>query len=61
MYIITENGKTWFNGTDIAISLKYENPQKAIRDHCKEHGITIRSGVIKNRHEEKWYSLQSNR
>ena len=45
--IFTENGKTWFNGTDIAISLKYENPQKAIRDHCKDHGITIRSGVIK--------------
>lgn len=45
--IFTENGKTWFNGTDIAISLKYENPQKAIRDHCKDHGITIRSGVVK--------------
>ena len=40
---ITENGKTLFCGTDIARSLGYTNPQKAIRDHCK--GGTKRSGV----------------
>lgn len=40
---ITENGKTLFCGTDIARSLGYTNPQKAIRDHCR--GGTKRSGV----------------
>ena len=38
---ITENGKTLFCGTDIAQSLGYTNPRKAVRDHCK--GGTKRS------------------
>lgn len=45
--MFVDNGKPWFCATDIAISLGYENPQKAIRDHCKGHGVTIRSGVVK--------------
>ncbi|MGL5646476.1 MAG: BRO-N domain-containing protein, partial [Clostridium sp.] len=27
--------KEWFVAKDVAISLGYSNPQKAIRDHCK--------------------------
>lgn len=37
-----KNGKAWFCGMDIATSLKYANPSKAITDHCKSASITIR-------------------
>lgn len=40
MYV--ENGKSWFCGMDIATSLQYSNPSKAIIDHCKPASITIR-------------------
>lgn len=38
---IYEQNKVMFCGSDIAKSLKYTNPNKAIKDHCK--GITKRS------------------
>lgn len=37
-----ENGKSWFCATDIATALQYSNPRKAIIDHCKSKGVTIR-------------------
>lgn len=40
MYV--ENGKSWFCATDIATSLQYANPRKAIIDHCKSQGVTLR-------------------
>ncbi|MBL4937779.1 phage antirepressor KilAC domain-containing protein [Clostridium sp. YIM B02515] len=40
---IEENGKVIFCGTDIASALGYTNPQKAIKDHCREDGVTFRS------------------
>jgi len=40
---IEENGKVIFCGTDVASSLGYTNPQKAIKDHCKKDGVTFRS------------------
>lgn len=39
--IITIDGKEYFPATDCAKMLGYENPQKAIRDHCKNPGITF--------------------
>jgi anti-repressor protein len=45
--IIVENNKEYFEATTVANILGYQNPQKAIRDHCKDPGITIRSvGVV---------------
>lgn len=41
--IVEENGKVWICGKDVAQSLGYANPQKALRDHCKEDGVTFRS------------------
>ena len=35
--------KVWFVGKDVAEALGYTNPQKAVRDHCKNDGVTIRS------------------
>lgn len=29
------DGEPWFVGRDVALALKYSNPQKAVRDHCK--------------------------
>lgn len=40
--MFVENGKSWFCATDIATSLQYANPRKAILDHCKSMGVTIR-------------------
>jgi len=40
---IEENGQIWFCGRDVATALDYTNPKKAISDHCKEEGVTIRS------------------
>lgn len=42
---VEQNGSITFCGTDIATALGYTNPTKAIRDHCKEDGITIRSVI----------------
>ncbi|CEG29815.1 phage antirepressor KilAC domain-containing protein [Bacillus sp. B-jedd] len=43
LLIIVEHGKPLFPATEAAKTLGYSNPQKAIRDHCKEDGCTIRS------------------
>lgn len=40
---IEENSMIWFCGKDVACALGYTNPKKAINDHCKENGVTIRS------------------
>lgn len=40
--MFVQDGKTWFCGTDIATSLGYSNTRKAILDHCKSQGVTIR-------------------
>lgn len=42
---IEENSKVLFCGTDVASSLGYTNPQKAIKDHCKKDGVTFRSVI----------------
>ena len=45
--VLVENGKEYFPATEIAKILGYSNPQKAIRDHCREDGCTICSvGVV---------------
>lgn len=49
---VDENGNPWFPATRIAEILGYTNPHKAIRDHCKEKGVTIRS-VLTNGGEQK--------
>ncbi|MDD6489301.1 MAG: BRO family protein [Clostridia bacterium] len=41
--VITVDGKEYFPATDCAKMLGYENPRKAISDHCKTPGVTIRS------------------
>ncbi|NKD46163.1 Bro-N domain-containing protein [Haematospirillum jordaniae] len=34
--LIDKNGEPWFVAKDVASILGYKNPQKAVRDHCKE-------------------------
>lgn len=43
--MFVQDGKTWFCGTDIATSLGYSNTRKAILDHCKSQGVTIRDVI----------------
>lgn len=43
--ILTIENKEWFPAIQVAEILGYSNPRKAIRDHTKEHGVTIRSVI----------------
>ncbi|MCJ0918665.1 BRO family protein [Mammaliicoccus sciuri] len=45
--VLTIEGKQWFPAIKVAEILGYANPRKAIRDHSKEKGVTIRS-VLSN-------------
>lgn len=45
--ILTIEGKEWFPTIKVAEILGYTNPRKAIRDHTKERGVTIRSVIDK--------------
>lgn len=48
------NDKIYFNATDVAKALGYtSNPQKAIRDHCKEDGCTNCSVIDSMGREQK--------
>ncbi len=33
--VVDQNGEPWFIAKDVATALGYENPRKAVRDHCK--------------------------
>lgn len=39
------NNKTYLGATDSAKALGYTNPNKAINDHCKKDGVTIREVI----------------
>ena len=43
--VVLINGKEYFPATDCATMLGYTNPRKAVLDHCREDGVTIRDGV----------------
>ncbi len=45
IYYNEDNGKFYFPASDVAERLGYKNPRKAIRDHCKEDGVTMRSVI----------------
>lgn len=48
---VIENGEPWFVGTDVAISLGYINPRKALADHVDDEDkntVTIRDGIAGN-------------
>lgn len=45
VYVILVDEKEMFGATQIASALGYVNPQKAIRDHCRDDGCTIRSVI----------------
>lgn len=36
------DGRVWFGATDVAVALGYANPRKAVKDHCKPPGVTVR-------------------
>ncbi|BCJ86500.1 phage antirepressor KilAC domain-containing protein [Effusibacillus dendaii] len=43
--LLVEGEKFWFGATDVGLALGYSNPQKAVRDHCRADGCTIRSVI----------------
>ena len=57
---VDEKGKVWFPATEVAEILGYKNPQKAIRDHCKEAGCTIRSVSYPSGTKQKKYINEGN-
>ncbi|HDR8052111.1 TPA: phage antirepressor [Bacillus cereus] len=60
--ILIKEGKEYFPATDVAKSLGYTNPTKAVRDHCKDNGVTFCSVVIpeKNQTVEKKFINEPN-
>ena len=42
--VLVKNNKEYFEGSKVAEILGYANPQKAVRDHCRDDG-TIRSTI----------------
>lgn len=59
--ILMIDDKPYFPATECATILGYSNPQKAIRDHCREDGCTIRSAIDRlGREQEKRYINEGN-
>lgn len=58
--ILTIEGKEWFPATDVAKKLGYSNPHKAIRDHTKDKGVTIRSVLSKGGKQNKKFIDEGN-
>lgn len=47
---VVVNGQVMFAATDVARCLGYTNPQKAIRDHCKQEGVNEMDTPTENQH-----------
>ena len=45
---LTMDGEPWFVGKDVAVSLGYANPQKAIRDHVDDEDRTVNESFTVN-------------
>lgn len=58
--ILTIEEKEWFPATDVAKKLGYSNPHKAIRDHTKDKGVTIRSVLSKGGKQNKKFIDEGN-
>ncbi|MBO1213812.1 ORF6C domain-containing protein [Staphylococcus nepalensis] len=59
--ILTIEGKEWFPAVKVAEVLGYTNPHKAVRDHTKERGVTIRSVIDSlGRYQDKKFIDEGN-
>jgi prophage antirepressor-like protein len=58
--VLIEDGKEWFPATFTAQALGYSNPRKAIKDHCKMKGVTIRSVLTEGGMQERKYIDEGN-
>lgn len=47
-FVVDGNGVPWFRAKDLALSLGYVNPGKAIRDHVPDRLILRRSDIVEN-------------
>lgn len=59
--VLTIDGKQWFPAINVAEILGYTNPRKAVRDHTKERGVTIRSVIDSlGRYQDKKFIDEGN-
>lgn len=58
--ILTIEGKEWFPAIKVAEVLGYTNPHKAVRDHTKEKGVTIRSVLSNGGNQNKKFIDEGN-
>lgn len=58
--VVNVEGKPYFPATEVAKVLGYSNPQKAVRDHCKEKGCMIRSVLTNGGTQQKKYIDEGN-
>lgn len=58
--ILSIDGNPYFGATKSASALGYTNPHKAIRDHCREEGVTIRSVLTNGGNQEMKFISEGN-
>lgn len=49
---ITIDGEPWLVGKDVALILKYTNPQKALRDHVDDEDKTVNESELLTNHRQ---------
>ena len=54
------DGRIFFRASQAAEKLGYRNPRKAIRDHCRQHGILIHSVYTQTGRKEVKYISEGN-
>lgn len=58
--ILRIDSREFFPATDVAMRLGYSNPNKAVRDHCREKGCTFRSVLTNGGNQNKRFIDEGN-
>jgi prophage antirepressor-like protein len=60
LQVLVENGNVYFPASEVASALGYSNPRKAIIDHCKSEGVTIRDILTSGGKQQKKFITEGN-
>lgn len=61
LQVFVDNGNVYFPASEVASILGYSNPRKAILDHCKKDGVTIRDIIdLLGRKQQKKFINEGN-
>jgi prophage antirepressor-like protein len=60
LQVLVENGNVYFPASEVASTLGYSNPRKAIIDHCKSEGVTICDILTSGGKQQKKFISEGN-